>query len=140
MRGKIQLIDGCLLPILLGRCFGNLGLALLDGAQGPGLLHFGKCRMSGSKLSTLHSPLSTQKEMFGFLLGQQIDIAIDRFFSATRLDVLQRLTTLKGNRCGNTRNLHHVEFAVATGYELCRSIADARHVDREDGHATRGDG
>ena len=64
----------------------------------------------------------------------QIDVAIDGLVSSLCLNVFQCLTTLKGNRCRDAGNLHHVQLAVTMGNKLGCGIADASDVDGEDGH------
>ena len=73
------------------------------------------------------------------LVGQQVDILVDRFLQSPCLHLAQHLLA-DSYLCGNTLDLLQINLAVAFGHELGSGIADAIDMYGEDAHGATGDG
>ena len=73
--------------------------------------------------------------MFRRLGIYKIDVLINRLGDTLCLHILQHLS-IYSNLGRNTLDLFQIDFSIPLGNQLCRSIADAIDIHREDAHRT----
>ena len=71
--------------------------------------------------------------MFRRLGIYKIDVLINRLSNTLRLHILQHLS-IHSYLGRNALDLFQIDFSIPFGYQLCRSIADAIDIYREDAH------